>query len=72
MTICEQLERRVGEVVCRVIAELPPDLWTLAERIPVFCEWEMAEHWLEEGVADDTMGFFNDKVLLREIKMSKV
>ena len=72
MTICEQLERRVGEVVCRVIAELLPDLWTLAERIPVFCEWEMAEHWLEEGVADDTMGFFNDKVLLREIKMSKV
>ena len=26
MTICEQLERRVGEVVRRVITELPPDL----------------------------------------------
>ena len=72
MTIQEQLERRVGEVVRRVIAELPPDLRTLAERVPVFCEWEMVEHWLEEGVADDTMGFFKDKVLLREIKMSKV
>ena len=72
MTIREQLECRVGEVVRRVIAELPPDLRTLAERVPVFCEWEMAEHWHEEGVADDTMGFFNDKVLLREIKMSKV
>ena len=72
MTIREQLERRVGEVVRRVIAEWPPDLRTLAERVPVYCEWEMAEHWLEEGVADDTMGFFNDKVLLREIKMSKV
>ena len=59
MTICEQLERRVGEIVRRVIAELPPDLRTLAERIPVFCEWEMAEHWLEEGVADDSMGLFS-------------
>ena len=72
MTVSEHLERRVGEVVRRMIAELPPDLRTLAERAPVYCEWEMAEHWLEEGVADDTMGFFNDKVLLREIKMSKV
>ena len=59
MTICEQLERRVGEIVRRVIAELPPDLRTLAERIPVFCDWEMAEHWLEEGVADDSMGLFS-------------
>ena len=38
MTICEQLERRVGEVVRRVVAELPSDLRTLAERIPVFEE----------------------------------
>ena len=58
VTIREQLERRVGEVVRRVVAELPPDLRTLAERVPVFCEWEMAEHWLEEGVADDSMGLF--------------
>ena len=58
MTICEQLERRVGEIVRRVIAELPPDLRTLAERVPVFCEWEMSEHWLEVGVADDSMGLF--------------
>ena len=59
MTIQDQLERRVCEVVRRVIAELPPDLRTLAERVPVFCEWEMAEHWLEEGVADDSMGLFS-------------
>ena len=26
------------------------------ERVPVFCEWEMAEHWLEECVADDYGG----------------
>ena len=63
MTIQEQLERRVGDVVRRVIAELPSDLRTLAERVPVFCEWEMAEHWLEEGVADDSMGLFSGPAL---------
>ena len=63
MTIQDQLERRVGEVVRRVIAELPADLRTLAERVPVFCEWEMAEHWLEEGVADDSMGLFSGPAL---------
>ena len=63
MTIREQLERRVGEIVRRVIAELPPDLRTLAERVPVFCGWEMAEHWLEEGVADDSMGLFSGPAL---------
>ena len=63
MTIQEQLERRVGEVVRRVVAELPSDLRTLAERVPVFCEWEMAEHWLEEGVADDSMGLFSGPAL---------
>ncbi len=63
MTIQDQLERRVGEVVRRLIAELPPDLRTLAERLPVFCEWEMAEHWLEEGVADDSMGLFSGPAL---------
>ena len=63
MTIREQLERRVGEIVRRVIADLPPDLRTLAEQVPVYCEWEMAEHWLEEGVADDSMGLFSGPAL---------
>ena len=63
VTICEQLECRVGEIVRRVIAELPPDLRTLAEQVPVYCEWEMAEHWLEEGVADDSMGLFSGPAL---------
>ena len=63
MTICEQLECRVGEIVRRVIAELPPDLRTLAEQVPVYCEWEMAEHWFEEGVADDSMGLFSGPAL---------
>ena len=63
MTLMKRLERRVGEVVRCVIAELPPDLRTLAEQVPVFCEWEMAEHWLEEGVADDSMGLFSGPAL---------
>ena len=42
---------------------MPSDLRTLAERVPVFCEWEMAEHWLEEGVADDSMGLFSGPAL---------
>ena len=53
----------MGDVVRRVIAELPLDLRMLAERVPVFCEWEMAEHWLEEGVADDSMGLFSGPAL---------
>ena len=63
VSICERLERRVGEIVRRVIEELPPDLRTLAEQVPVYCEWEMAEHWLEEGVADDSMGLFSGPAL---------
>ena len=63
MTIREQLERRGGEIVRRVIAELPPELRTLAERVPVFCEREVTEHWLEEGVADDSMGLFSGPAL---------
>lgn len=63
VTLKERLERRVGEIVRRVIAELPPDLRTLAEQVPVYCEWEMAEHWLEEGVADDSMGIFSGPAL---------
>ena len=63
MTLKERLELRVGEVVRRVIAELPSDLRTLAERVPVFCEWEMAEHWLEECVAEDSMGLFSGPAL---------
>ena len=63
MTIQEQLECRVGEVVRRVIAELPPDLRTLAERFPVYCEWEISAHWFEEGVADDSMGLFSGPAL---------
>ncbi len=57
------LARRVEEIVRQVIAELPPDLRALAERIPVRCEWEIADHWIEEGVAEDTMGLFSGPAL---------
>lgn len=58
MSLAEKLESRVADVVRRVLRELPSDLREVAERVPVFCEWEMADHWLEEGVADDSMGLF--------------
>ncbi len=57
--IRERLERRVASLVRRVISELPDDLRSLAENVPVFCEWEMARHWLDEGVAEDSLGLFS-------------
>lgn len=63
MTIAERLERRAGSVVRRVISELPQALRGLAGCVPVFCEWEMADHWPEEGVADDSMGLFSGPAL---------
>lgn len=59
----EALARRVEGVVRQVIAELPSDLRALAERIPVRCEWEIADHWIAEGVAEDTMGLFSGPAL---------
>ena len=44
---------------CGRRARLPEDLRKLAEGVPVFCEWEIAEHWLEDGVAEDSMGLFS-------------
>jgi len=63
VTIAEQLERRVGNVVRRVISELPQDLREIAEGVPVFCEWEMADHWFDEGVEYDSMGVFSGPAL---------
>ena len=59
MTLAERLERRVGDVVRRTMAALPDDLRVHAESVPVFCEWKIAGHWLEEGVADDSLGLFS-------------
>lgn len=58
-----QLERRVRAVVHDVVAALPPDLRALAEVVPVVCEWEMADHWLDEGVADDALALFSGPAL---------
>lgn len=57
--LVRDLESRVDAVVRKTRAELPEDLRKLAEGVPVFCEWEIAEHWLEDGVAEDSMGLFS-------------
>ena len=57
--LIRDLERRVDAVVRKTRAELPDDLRKLAGDVPVFCEWEIAEHWLEDGVAEDSMGLFS-------------
>ena len=59
----ERLERRVGDVVRRTISELPPELRILAERVPVFCEWRISAHWLDEDVAEDSLGLFSGPAL---------
>ena len=59
----ERLERRVGDVVRRTISELPPELRMLAERVPVFCEWRISAHWLDEDVAEDSLGLFSGPAL---------
>lgn len=61
--LVRELERRTGLAVARVVRELPPDLRRLAENVPVRCEWEMAGHWLDEGVPDDSMGLFSGPAL---------
>lgn len=55
----EMLERRVFAVVRAVKESLPDDLRALAEDVPCFCEWEIARHWLDEGVAEDSLGLFS-------------
>ena len=57
--LVRDLESRVDAVVRKTRAELPEDLRKLAEGVPVFCEWEIAEHWLEDGGAEDSMGLFS-------------
>ena len=55
----ERLARRIDAIVKRIQNALPEDLRKLAEGIPVYCEWKMAPHWLEEGLAPDTLGVFS-------------
>lgn len=55
----KELESRVDRVVRATKAALPSDLRTLAERVPVYCEWNVAAHWLEDGVMPDSMGLFS-------------
>jgi len=50
-------------MVRRTIAALPADLRHHAESVPVFFEDEIAEHWLEDGVTDDSLGLFSGPAL---------
>lgn len=55
----DSLTTRAEETVRTVIASLPDDLRTLAEKLPVFYEWEIARHWLGDGVEPDSLGLFS-------------
>ncbi len=55
----ERLSERIDSIVRRVQNALPEDLKKLALGVPVYCEWKMAPHWLEEGLAPDTLGVFS-------------
>ncbi|MBO7131133.1 MAG: metallopeptidase family protein [Fibrobacterales bacterium] len=55
----ERLARRIDGIVKRIQNALPEDLRKLAEGVPVYCEWKMARHWVEEGLAPDSLGVFS-------------
>ena len=55
----ERLARRIDAIVKRIQNALPEDLRKLAEGVPVYCEWKMAPHWVEEGLAPDSLGVFS-------------
>ena len=59
-----RLEQRVAVLVSRLISKLPPELRRHAEALPVFCEWQIPAHWLEDGVAPDSLGLFSGPSLL--------
>ena len=46
-------------VVREVVASLPDDLRAIAEELPVFYEFEIARHWLRDGVEPDSLGLFS-------------
>lgn len=54
-----KLEQRVETLVSRIISKLPPELRRHAENLPVYCEWLIPDHWLEDGVAPDSLGLFS-------------
>ena len=43
----------------RIVRSLPPDLRRFADEVGVSYENGVAGHWLEDGVAPDTLGLFS-------------
>ena len=52
------LDLASGEVG-RVVGEMPPDLREHAKAVPVRYEERVAVHWLDDGVAPDSLGLFS-------------
>ena len=42
-----------------VVASLPDDLRAFAKELPVFYEFDIARHWLRDGVEPDSLGLFS-------------
>ena len=53
------LAARAEAVVRNVVDSLPDDLRAFAEELPVFYEFEIARHWLRDGVEPDSLGLFS-------------
>ena len=52
-------EARARAAVEAVVATLPPDVRALAGRVPVWYDRRVARHWIEDGVAPDSLGLFS-------------
>ena len=55
----DALAARAEGVVREVIVSLPDDLRAIAEELPVFYEFEIARHWMRDGVEPDSLGLFS-------------
>ena len=53
------LVERAEAIVREVIASLPEDLRAYADEVPVFYEFDIAPHWLRDGVEPDSLGLFS-------------
>ena len=56
----ESLWKRIArEEVERIVRSLPPDLRCFADEVGVSYESGVAAHWVEDGVAPDSLGLFS-------------
>ena len=55
----DALAARAEGGVREVIVSLPDDLRAITEELPVFYEFEIARHWMRDGVEPDSLGLFS-------------